>query len=136
MKFKIHKIVFPELIIRVDNNLYKIQEENLPLELEVKLDIGNTKIESSMYQLHISCNVADKDKNVEVNVTGIGVFELVDIIEDKVEYFMGVNCPAALYPYIREKVTLLTVSAGIQPIYLDSYNFIGMYNDVINNNAK
>lgn len=43
-----------------------------------------------------------------------------------IEQFAKINCPAIIFPYIRETVADLTRRAGFPPLHLDPINFIEM----------
>jgi preprotein translocase subunit SecB len=42
------------------------------------------------------------------------------------EQFAKINCPAIIFPYIRETVADLTRRAGFPPLHLDPINFVEM----------
>jgi preprotein translocase subunit SecB len=42
------------------------------------------------------------------------------------EQFAKINCPAIIFPYIRETIADLTRRAGFPPLHLDPINFIEM----------
>ncbi len=45
--------------------------------------------------------------------------------------FANVNCPAIMFPYIRETIADLTRRAGFAPLHLDPINFIEMAKDSV-----
>lgn len=54
-----------------------------------------------------------------------GLFKFKDAPEEKlVKQFATVNCPAIIFPYIRETVADLTRRAGFPPLHLAPVNFV------------
>lgn len=53
------------------------------------------------------------------------VFEFDEVPEEKIlKQFSTINCPAIIFPYIRETIADLTRRAGFRPLHLDPINFI------------
>ncbi|HDH10854.1 MAG TPA: hypothetical protein ENG83_01395 [Nitrospirae bacterium] len=50
--------------------------------------------------------------------------------------FASVNCPAIIFPYIRETIADLTRRAGFQPLHLDPINFIEMVKETEKTKTK
>lgn len=67
-----------------------------------------------------------------------GDFEIAD--EDtniNIEKVMRTNCSAMLYPFIRERIARITQeSLYRKPYYLESINFIAVYNDWIERTSQ
>jgi preprotein translocase subunit SecB len=54
-----------------------------------------------------------------------GLFVLNKSVSKKnIEPFAKMNCPAILFPFVRECVADLTKRAGLSPLYLPAINFI------------
>jgi len=83
------------------------------LEVSIKQD-GKTKEESSFT---LTCCI-------------VGMFSIVD--EEKnmdLNKFAEVNAPAAMFPYLREVVTNVTMRSGIKPILLPPVNLVSLIKD-------
>jgi preprotein translocase subunit SecB len=53
------------------------------------------------------------------------LFQFDDIPEEKIlNQFATINCPAIIFPYVRETIADLTRRAGFRPLHLDPINFI------------
>jgi preprotein translocase subunit SecB len=53
------------------------------------------------------------------------IFQFDEIPEEKIlKQFETINCPAIIFPYIRESIADLTRRAGFPPLHLDPINFI------------
>lgn len=62
------------------------------------------------------------------NITGRGVFEFSEeVSEEEDDQLTNINCPAIIFPYIREQVADLTRRSGYPPLHLPPVNFIKMH---------
>jgi len=53
------------------------------------------------------------------------IFQFDEVPEEKIlKQFATINCPAIIFPYIRETIADLTRRAGVPPLHLDPINFI------------
>lgn len=58
-------------------------------------------------------------------VESAALFTFDEMPEEKIlTQFSYVNCPAIMFPYIRETIADLTRRAGFQPLHLNPVNFI------------
>ena len=54
-----------------------------------------------------------------------GIFQFENIPEEKMlKQLASINCPAILFPYVRETIADLTRRAGFPPLHLNPINFI------------
>lgn len=54
-----------------------------------------------------------------------GVFRFEEgFDEDMLEKFQNINCPAIIFPYLRETVSDIVRRGGFQPLYLPVVNFV------------
>lgn len=58
-------------------------------------------------------------------VESVALFQFDEMPEEKIlKQFSAINCPAIMFPYIRETIADLTRRAGFQPLHLNPVNFI------------
>ena len=58
-------------------------------------------------------------------VLGAGIFSFKKLPDDNMlEQLTSINCPAILFPYLRESIADLTRRAGFDPLHIDPINFI------------
>lgn len=63
-------------------------------------------------------------------VESAGLFQFDNIPEKKILNQMAtINCPAILFPYVRETIADLTRRAGFPPLHLNPVNFIQLAKD-------
>jgi len=54
-----------------------------------------------------------------------GIFQFENVPEEKIlEQLTTINCPAIIFPYVRETIADLTRRAGFPPLHLNPINFI------------
>jgi len=64
------------------------------------------------------------------SVTGRGVFLLSESVTDEEgDRLANINCPAIIFPYVREQIADLTRRSGFPPLHLPSVNFIKMHEE-------
>jgi preprotein translocase subunit SecB len=60
-------------------------------------------------------------------IHGAGLFEFDKLPTQKVlKQFAKINCPAIVFPYVRETIADLTRRAGFSPLHISPVNFIEM----------
>ena len=56
---------------------------------------------------------------------GVGIFSFKELPDDNMlNKLVTINCPAILFPYLRESIADLTRRAGFDPLHIDPINFI------------
>lgn len=64
-------------------------------------------------------------------VQGGGLFKFKSVPEEKLlKQLATINCPAILFPYIRETVADLTRRAGFSPLHLAPVNFVELAKNI------
>ncbi len=68
-------------------------------------------------------------KNVELPFTFRivmgGIFQVENADQQHLEIMKKVNCPAILFPFLREAIASITRKAGFPPLYIPVINFAG-----------
>ena len=63
-------------------------------------------------------------------IKGAGLFQFDNTPEEKVlNQLSTINCPAILFPYVRETIADITRRAGFPPLHLAPINFIALANE-------
>lgn len=94
----------------------------LNLNLSHKINYYNTPDNPLLEKVEIITKVEDNDKNISIELTCIGIFELIDnegqFEEGAVNDILQKNTVAIMYPFIRSQVSLLSTQPGMQPILI------------------
>ncbi len=116
---------------RVSNLTFSFDEEKIHLEESantISIDINHTsgfsETPSRFFKVIFNVKVFS-NAVLNLSLQHNSVFETKEIINDdfKVSPFVQINAPAIAFPYVRSFVTLLTVNAGLKPLFLPTYNF-------------
>ena len=60
----------------------------------------------------------------EARVRMIGLFDTTDSTPEMKKGYAFVNCPAIIFPFIREHIASLFLKSGLKPFMLDPVNFV------------
>lgn len=94
----------------------------LNLNLSHKINYYNTIDNLLLEKVEIITKVEDSDKNISIELTCVGIFELIDndekLEKDMINDVLQKNTVAIMYPFIRSQVSLLSTQPGMQPIMI------------------
>lgn len=135
MKIKVKNIFTKSEMAKFNN---EADEFNVYFDVLTKYEQNGVNYVSEVSMRIIFLNKQADDNNDEFPFDDIlldcefsGDFEIID--EDNninIEKVMRTNCSAMLYPFIRERIARITQeSLYHKPYYLESINFIAVYDD-------
>ena len=116
--FRIHKIEF-----RVNE---KFKPKNKPIVINTSLKIDH-KYNKRKKELKVLIEVSQNEIDAPFSyvVEGIGIFHFIkEPDEQQLVRIASINCPAILFPYIREAVADMTRRSGFGPLHLSPINFV------------
>ena len=103
--------------------------------IKMKFDIDNEIefIEEDKFLSTIECNIFDKDEIDKypfyMKVVLTGIFEFINVPEDKKDIFAKQNALAILFPYLRSIVANYTMNANMAPFNLPVMNIVEYLKD-------
>lgn len=106
----------PEINLKLDNNLQKLEEEGL-YEISLTVTVTATIEEQNAYV---------------VEVEQAGIFTIDGFEEEQTAYIIGALVPNILFPYARETISSLTQKAGFPPMTLNPIDFNALYQQYVN----
>ncbi|MBS9778415.1 MAG: protein-export chaperone SecB [Gammaproteobacteria bacterium] len=101
----------PEINLKLDNNLKKLEEEGL-YEVSLVVNVTATVKEQTAYV---------------VEVEQAGIFTIEGFEDEQTGYIIGALVPNILFPYARETISSLTQKAGFPPMTLNPIDFNALY---------
>ncbi len=106
------------------NGNFKDKEQVSPFDPEISVSSVITKENKELVVLlgirQISGNVP---YHFEIRAGGLFKFEKLPARKLLTQY-ANINCPAIIFPYIRETIADLTRRAGFQPLHVTPVNFV------------
>jgi preprotein translocase subunit SecB len=108
-------------------DLEPIPEEQENAEVPVPVDIvcsSNYDESNRLLRVILSAKLKDPKPLFVLDTEVGGVFRLdSDPDKQELEMIRHVNCPAIIFPYLREIVSEITRRGGFPPVYLPPMNF-------------
>ena len=62
-----------------------------------------------------------------IEIEHAGAFLMLNIPEEHMQQVLNVDCPTILFPYTRQIASQVSVDGGFMPFLMDTVNFLGMY---------
>jgi|JFJP01.1.fsa_nt_gi preprotein translocase subunit SecB len=123
----IHNIQLQHIRFDRNPNFY-IEHENSHIPIRY-----NISIEHEYHQAHLIVHVKVKSPGEEEDrtlpfyfeIVIAGDFKLIGEVEDSmIHQYANINCPAIIFPYLREILADITRRAGFPPLHLQPVNFM------------
>lgn len=103
---------------------------NTQPSLEVNVDLKAQKLQDALYEvtLHLSARaIADNSILFLADLAYAGIFQLVNMPEDRVEPMLMIDGPFVLFPFARRIIADITRDGGFPPLMLDPIDFHALY---------
>lgn len=109
------------------NSNFKIHEgQSVDVSTELAVNVDFKQNENILSML-MGIRLSNPEAPFNFEVQGVGVFKFDHKPSDKViETLAGINCPAIMYPYMREFIAELTMRGGNTPLHLPPVNFVAL----------
>lgn len=106
-------------------------EEEIHDDVEVVLNCGSEYVKKKkILKTVLRVIVKDESREFSLDASFGGKFQLEKAPDDKLlNMLRSVNCPAIVFPYLREFVSDITKRAGLDPLYLPPVNFVKAHKD-------
>lgn len=98
--------------------------------IDVKVNLTTQKVQDGFYEsVLFMAAQASMEQGVLflVELAYAGVFELVNVPEEKVEPLLWVDAPFVLFPFARRVIADVTRDGGFPPLMLDPIDFQTLY---------
>jgi preprotein translocase subunit SecB len=127
--FAIEKIYLKDLSVEVPNAPEVFLEREAPT---VYVNIGSNArpVQEGLFEVVVTATITAKIKDKTlflVEASQAGVFQIRNVPQQDVEPLLGIACPNALFPYVRETISDVTARAGFAPVLLAPMSFEGIY---------
>lgn len=104
-----------------------VAEDATPVPVELLCN-SNYDEQEHLLRVRLSATIKGPKPVFHLDAEIGGVFQL-DSDPDKaaLDRLRHINCPAILYPYLREVISEITKRGGFDPVYLAPMNFVETY---------
>ena len=112
---------------------FHIENENQAVEIKHSIAIKCEHKEKSLI-VHVAIQTppADQAGNYPFyfSLAVSGYFELKEDVEKPMlDQFININCPAIIFPYLRETLADITRRSGFPPMHLQPVNFVKLHKE-------
>jgi len=98
--------------------------------ISVNVELRGEKLQENTYEMtiHLSARATVENGTLFlVELAYAGIFELVNIPEDRLEILLWVDCPFVLFPFARRVIADITRDGGFPPLMLEPVDFHALY---------
>lgn len=123
-KFLMQHIYTDDISLEVKKPIYAL-DQSQQLERDVSYSLDH-KIEGKNHNVFFTATVKvqhSKETVLICEVKQAGHFEIEGFDKDALSMILKAECPMILFPFVREKITSLIVSAGYPQLLLEPVNF-------------
>ncbi|MBA59350.1 MAG: protein-export chaperone SecB [Gammaproteobacteria bacterium] len=136
LSFEVARSATPELSVSSP----KLEEE-MPPQSSVEFETKVNKLDDENYESSISASVKALNADGEVvyiaEVTQAGIFRKVGEIDEEIlRRIMLGDCPAILFPYLREALDSMIVKGGFPPLLIAPLDFRASYDSLAEINSS
>ena len=115
-----------------DDGVIEESKEDSLIQSEFKCG-SNYYQEEDILRVILEVFITNNDYPFILEVVMGGAFKFKSMPDPKtLDLLRHVNCPAIIFPYLREVVSDITKRAGLEPFYLEPMNFVQAYKDAKN----
>lgn len=125
---QLKNIVLDSIYFERNGDFVAAKDEGTKFEYDIGVKVNFDK-ESRISSVTVSTKTPSKNDSPNYpfyfNVVSLGFFQFSeDVPEKSMKQYQEVNCPAIIFPYLREAVADITRRAGFPPLHLPPVNFI------------
>lgn len=136
--FHVQKLYLKDLSFESPNSPEMFRDHPEP-KVDFNLSTGAVQKGSDHFEviLHVTVKVQVAERVLFlVELTYAGLFLLRNIPKDMVAPMLGIECPAILFPYVRQIVSEMVMQGGFRPMVLDPINFSALFHQSQQNNGS
>lgn len=104
--------------------------QETPPRIDLNVDIKVDRIQETIFEtsLHLSAKATGAQGALFLTeLVYAGIFELVNIPQERLEPILFVDCPFVLYPFARRVIADVTRDGGFPPLMLEPIDFQSLY---------
>ena len=136
-QFRLEKIYLKDLSFESPNAPEAFFIQSPESNVEMKLRMTNKKADENHWEVCIEIQATVKESKSEkimfiIEIEHAGIFFMQNIPEEHMQQVMNVDCPTILFPYTRQIASQASVDGGFMPFLMEPVNFMGVYQNKMN----
>lgn len=107
-------------------------------QIDIGLEVGRQKFDDNTVEVTLSVKISamrEKETFFILELEHGGLFS-INVKPEEIDPITLIECPRLLFPFVRQIITNVMTSAGLQPLRLESPDFVGMFRAEINRRAQ
>jgi len=97
------------------------------ISMNMDMTINHSVEEGNVLALSMNISLGGNEFPFSLDIESEGKFSFKEIPEEKLlNNLANINCPAIMFPYLRETIADITRRAGFPPLHLQPINFINL----------
>ncbi|MEE4184951.1 MAG: protein-export chaperone SecB [Gammaproteobacteria bacterium] len=128
--FALQQLYVKDLSFEAPNSPQVFAQGGIEPETELNIRNAHQVLDAERYEvvLHIRIHAQQTDKTIFlIELEQAGVFQITGYTPEQVTTLLGTQCPATLFPYVRETISSLVAKGGFPPLILQPINFEGLF---------
>jgi len=128
--FILQQLYIKDMSFEAPNTPKIFQQNGIEPETELNIRNSHTSAGENLYEvvLHISVHAKQGDQTIFLTeIDQAGLFAISGYSADQASQLLGTQCPATLFPYVRESISSLVSKGGFPPLILQPINFEALY---------
>lgn len=132
-KYKLERVALLRSDFKREAKL-EMDEQKYQTHTDIKVLAGDINPETNKFTVGVELEYSqtvngDKEQQVTAKIIFAGSFEKIGDPKPGIDFFMEVNAPAQIFPFVREHLATLSVKASLSPILLEPVNFVERHNE-------
>lgn len=98
--------------------------------LQLDVGVGQSQIDKDVYEVMIKVSGLATNKAgamYDLKLVYAGLFELTGFPAEQIQPVLFINCPALVFPFLRQLVGDMTRAGAFSPVWLDPIDWGGLY---------
>lgn len=102
--------------------------------LQIDVGVGQSQIDKDVYEVMIRVTGLATNKSgamYDLKLIYAGLFEITGFVAEQVQPVLFINCPALVFPFLRQLIGDMTRAGAFSPVWLDPIDWGGLYHQRI-----
>lgn len=98
--------------------------------LQLDVGVGQSQIDKDVYEVMIKVTGLATNKAgamYDLKLVYAGLFEITGFAAEQVQPVLFINCPALVFPFLRQLIGDMTRAGAFSPVWLDPIDWGGLY---------